>query len=98
MTLGLVVDSVALTFAAVNIMLLLSILSRITSVADAPMAWNFLTVGMGLVVIHFSMDVFIFVNPFFDFFGMHLISAFSSLLGFSFLFWGVYSVWEVVYR
>lgn len=98
MSLGLIVDSVALAFAAVNIILLLSILSHITSIADAPRAWNFLTVGMGMVVIHFSIEVFIFVNPFFNFFGMHVISSTASMLGFGFLFWGIYNVWGVVYR
>ncbi|MDY6768926.1 MAG: hypothetical protein SVW02_02350 [Candidatus Nanohaloarchaea archaeon] len=98
MRIGLVADTVALAFAAVNIMLLLSILSRITSVAEAPRAWNLLTVGMGLVIISFSVEVFIVVNPHFDFLGMYLLSASASLLGFGFLFVGIRRIWEVVYQ
>lgn len=94
---SLVIDTLALAFASVNIMILLSILSRVTSVAEAPRTWNLLTVGMGLVIIHFSVEVFTLVNEYFSFFGMRLLSSSASLLGFGFLFMGVYSIWEVMY-
>lgn len=97
MSVSFVADTVGLAFASVNIMLLLSILARITSIAESPRAWNFLTVGIGLVVIHFSVEVFILVNPALDFLGMHLLSSAASLAGFGFLFAGIYQVWEVMY-
>ncbi|MFB6294589.1 MAG: hypothetical protein ABEI97_02420 [Candidatus Nanohaloarchaea archaeon] len=97
MSLGAAVDTVALGLAAVNIVLLLSILSRLTEVAEAPRAWNFLTIGIALVVIHVSIDVFITVNQYFSFAGMQLLSATVSFLGFLFLFAGVHRVWTVVY-
>ncbi len=97
MNFGLVVDTLSLAFAAVNIVLVLSVLSRFTSVAEAPRAWNLLTLGMSLVVIRFSVDVFILFNPYFDLFLMNLLSSAASLLGFAFLLAGVHRVWEVVY-
>ncbi|MFB6265675.1 MAG: hypothetical protein ABEI07_01175 [Candidatus Nanohaloarchaea archaeon] len=98
MNLGILISTTALFVSALNIMLFLSILSRITSVAESPRAWNLLTVGMGLVVIHFSLQVFQMVNPSFDFLTMRMISVSASLFGFWFLFAGVYRVWEVLYR
>ncbi|MDY6773892.1 MAG: hypothetical protein SVS85_01730 [Candidatus Nanohaloarchaea archaeon] len=94
---AILVDTVSLAFASLNIILLLSILFRMTSVAESPRAWNLLTVGMALVIIHFSFRVFILVNPYFDFLAMRLLSSAASLLGFGFLFGGIYHVWEVVY-
>ncbi|MDY6769412.1 MAG: hypothetical protein SVU88_00400 [Candidatus Nanohaloarchaea archaeon] len=98
MSSGILVETVALVFAAVNIMLLLSILSRLTSVDETPRAWNFLMTGMSLVIISFSIEVFISVNRYFDFAAMHLLSGAASLLGFGFLFGGVRRIWRVMYQ
>ncbi len=97
MSVSLVADTVGLMFAAVNIILLLSILSRITSIAESPRAWNFLTVGLGFVIIKFAVDVFVLVNPYFDFLAMHALSAAASLAGFGFLFAGIHRIWGVMY-
>lgn len=97
MTFGLVVDTLSLAFAAVNLVFVLSILSRFTSIAEAPRAWNYLTLGISLVVIRFSIDVFMLFNPYFDIAAVQLLSSASALLGFGFLFAGIYRIWEVVY-
>lgn len=91
-------DIVALVFGAANIVLLLSILSRLTAVAEAPRAWNLLTLGLGLIMVHFSVEVFMMVNPYFAFTGVEVISDSASLFGFGFLFAGVYYIWQVMYE
>ncbi len=96
--LWLVVSTVSLIFAAVNLILLLAILMTITTVAESPRAWTFLTFGLGMVVIHFSLNVFIWTNALFDFYGMRILSSLISLVGFVALFYGIYDVWEVLER
>jgi hypothetical protein len=95
-TFTLVVNTVSLIFAALNLVLLLAVLMRITTVAEAPRAWTLLTFGLGMIVIHFALDVFIWTNQLFDFAGMQLLSATISALGFAALFVGIYDVWAVV--
>ncbi len=98
MSFGAAVTVVGLGTAAANIVLLLAILSHLTAVAEAPRAWNLMTIGIAFVVIHASVDVFITVNQYFAFTGMQLLSATVLFLGFVFLFAGVYRVWTVVYE
>lgn len=93
-TLG--VNTVSLVFAALNLVLLLAILMTITTVAESPRAWTFLTFGLGMVVIHFALNVFIWTNELFNFYGMRLLSATISAVGFAGLFGGVYDIWEVL--
>lgn len=95
-TFTLVVNTVSLLFAALNLVLLLTILMTITSVAESPRAWTFLTFGLSLIVIHFALDVFIWTNELFEFYGMQLLSATMSAVGFAALFGGVYDVWGVL--
>lgn len=94
--LWLSVSTVSLVFAAINLMLLLAILMTITTVAESPRAWTFLTFGLGLIVIHFSINVFIWTNPLFDFYGMRVLSSLISLVGFMSLFLGIYDIWGVL--
>lgn len=95
-TFTLMVDTVSLVFASINLVLLLAILMTVTSVAEAPRAWTFLTFGLGLIVIHFSLNVFIWTNQLFDFYGMQLLSGLISIIGFGILFLGIRDVWEVL--
>jgi hypothetical protein len=95
-TFALIVNTISLVFAALNLVLLLAILMTITNVAESPRAWTFLTFGLGMIVIHFALNVFIWTNQMFDFYGMHLLSATISVIGFGALFGGVYDVWEVL--
>ncbi len=93
------VSTVSLVFAAINLVLLLAILMTITSVAESPRAWTFLTFGLGMVVIHFSLNVFIWTNaPLFDFYGMTVLSSLIALIGFAALFMGIRDIWEVLCR
>lgn len=95
-TFTLAVNTVSLVFASLNLVLLLAILMTITSVAESPRAWTLLTFGLGFIVIHFALDVFIWTNQLFDFYGMRLLSAVISTIGFVSLFAGIYDVWEVL--
>ncbi|MDY6776598.1 MAG: hypothetical protein SVQ76_00670 [Candidatus Nanohaloarchaea archaeon] len=97
MDVSLIVSTLSLSFAAVNLVLLLSLLSSVTSVAEAPKAWNLMTLGLSLVVVRFAIDVFVMVNTYLQFTGIRLIAAVTSIFGFGFLFAGIYRVWEVVY-
>ncbi len=92
----LVVDTLSLVFASGNLILLLAILSVVTSVAEAPKAWSFLTFGLSMIVMHFSLNVFMWTNPLFDFYGMQVFAALTLFLGFVALLIGTYDIWEVI--
>lgn len=92
----LIINTLSLAFASANLILLLAILMRVTSVAESPRAWSLLAFGLGMIVIHFSINVFIWTNSLFDFYGMRVLSGMISLIGFGALVLGIRDVWEVI--
>lgn len=92
----LMVNTVSLVFAATNLILLLAILMTITSIAESPRAWTYLTFGLSMIVVQFSLQVFMWTNQSFHFYGMQVLAATVSMVGFGALFMGIHDVWEVL--
>lgn len=93
-TVEIVLTMLGLFFAALNLSLILLTLMLVSPIAKTPRAYSLLILGFSMVVLHFSMRVFIWINPLFDFFAMRAFSNLSGSIGYVTLFFGVYEVWR----
>ncbi|MCJ7429383.1 MAG: hypothetical protein MUP66_03245 [Candidatus Nanohaloarchaeota archaeon QJJ-5] len=91
----LIAWSFVLVFAAINIFLMYIIMQEFMTVAEAPRAWSFACIGMSFVVIHLSLNLFIW-QGFLTHTIYQPISATFSATGFLFLFLSSFTVWRVV--
>jgi hypothetical protein len=96
MEFALLLNTVALLIATGNIFLMIKIFSQVTPVAEAPRAWSLMAFGLGMIVIHLSMNLFLWVNPVLRSSSMHYLSAAAGIVGFAGLFLGAKEVHEVI--
>lgn len=94
-TAEIVLTMLGLFFAALNLAMILLTLMLISPIAKTPRAYSLLILGFSLVVLHFSMEVFIWLNPLLDFLAMSVLSNLSGSIGYISLFFGIYDVWKV---
>lgn len=91
----LIAWSIVLVFAAANISLMYGMMQRLIRIADAPKAWSLACIGMSFVVIHLSLNLFIW-QGFLTHTVFQPVSAAFSLAGFTCLFLASFSIWQVV--
>lgn len=96
MEFALLLNSVSLLIATGNIFLMIKIFSEVTPVADAPRAWSLMAFGLAMIVIHLSLNMFIWVNPVLRSSSMHHLSALTGIAGFGGLFFGAREVHRVI--
>ncbi|MDY6771544.1 MAG: hypothetical protein SV186_06360 [Candidatus Nanohaloarchaea archaeon] len=96
MMLSLLLNTFSLLFASINIFMVIKIFSEVTPVAEAPQAWTMLALGIGMIVIHLSLNMFVWISPVFRVYDIRVISAVVGVVGFASLFLGVRQLYEVV--
>lgn len=91
----LIFTMLGLFFAALNLALILLTVMLMSPIAKTPRAYSFLILGFSLVVLHFSMEVFIWINYMFSFTAMEFLSVLTGSFGYFALFIGIYDIWKV---
>jgi len=92
----LLLNTVSLLIATGNIFLMIKIFSQVTPVAEAPRAWSLMAFGLAMIVIHLSMNLFLWVNPVLRSSSMYYLSAVAGIVGFAGLFIGAKEVHAVI--